>query len=221
MVLRFTIFRRERLYRARQFSGGTELMNPLTIVLLVVGLVSATPSWAATRDGQTPAKETVCDSVKSATPGLYGLCVSYCEARDLDGLSGDELLHKAAQKQKALDRYNARRADTDPGMPCVAQNNACPCWGPTANSAVNWLTRSAAPQCVVMDQPGMSHQRRTAGSHVEQDFTDSGALRAGTDEVTNVCWHDDEMTGTSTLQKVSDVDAIACGIEIQTTCNQL
>jgi hypothetical protein len=59
-----------------------------------------------------PAGEGVCDSLKGGTPGLYGLCVAFCEAQ---GLGGPE----------------------DPGMPCLVEQPQqlppppeaeCPCW---------------------------------------------------------------------------------------------
>ncbi len=39
---------------------------------------------ANTPDGMTPAVETLCDAYQDSIPGLYGLCVAYCEAQDLD-----------------------------------------------------------------------------------------------------------------------------------------
>ena len=49
----------------------------------------ATPSLAKTPDGSTPATETICDQYKDDIPGLYGLCVAYCEAQDLDDFDKD------------------------------------------------------------------------------------------------------------------------------------
>ncbi len=46
----------------------------ICFVVLGTGSVSA-----KTPDGQTPAQETVCDNEEGAA---YGLCVSYCEAKD-------------------------------------------------------------------------------------------------------------------------------------------
>ena len=52
---------------------------------MLVGLTGFTGSvMANTPDGETPANEGVCDNLMGATPGLYGLCVAYCEAQDLD-----------------------------------------------------------------------------------------------------------------------------------------
>lgn len=81
-----------------------------------------------------PAGGGVCDSLKDGTPGLYGLCVAFCEAQDL----GDPA--KAEEKQSAfalLTAYERRRAPDDPEMPCLADQPRqlppppqaeCPCW---------------------------------------------------------------------------------------------
>ena len=56
----------------------------------IAGIAISAPAMAETPDGTTPANETVCDGLKTnATPGLYGLCVAYCEAQDLD-IVGDK-----------------------------------------------------------------------------------------------------------------------------------
>jgi hypothetical protein len=81
---------------------------------------------ALTPDGETPAdtpaNEGVCDVLMAdgITKGLYGLCVAYCEAQDLDQLN------KEPPNTKILDNYNKKKQATDPGMPCVA--TGCPCW---------------------------------------------------------------------------------------------
>ena len=72
-------------------------------------------------DAITPANEGVCDSLQGATPGLYGLCVAYCEAQDLD------VINKEPPNTKILDNYKKKMQPGDPGMPCV-QPVDCPCW---------------------------------------------------------------------------------------------
>ncbi len=57
------------------------------------------------------ANEGVCNELLDATPGLYGLCVAFCEAQDLPPDS------------RLMDVYERIRRDDDPDMPCV-----CPCW---------------------------------------------------------------------------------------------
>ena len=49
----------------------------LFTIFMCSGLIAHTPSvQAQTPDGETPAVEDVCDPVKDATPGLYGLCIA-------------------------------------------------------------------------------------------------------------------------------------------------
>ncbi|MDP3585642.1 MAG: hypothetical protein Q8R61_10995 [Thiobacillus sp.] len=76
---------------------------------------------AQTPDGQTPANEGVCDVLQGGTPGLYGLCVAYCEAQDLD-LVGD----KETPNNKILANYRKKMKAGDPDMPCIQV--PCPCW---------------------------------------------------------------------------------------------
>jgi hypothetical protein len=93
----------------------------LASLFLVVGLVAAVPVVAETPDGTTPANEGACDVLKTnATPGLYGLCVAYCEAQDLD------TFEKEPANSKILANYNKKKQAGDPDMPCVKV--PCPCW---------------------------------------------------------------------------------------------
>lgn len=107
-----------------------------TALVLLLGMGS---SSAQTPDGDTPAEETVCDQLIGGTPGLYGLCVAYCEAQDhSDALPGEP------PAWKILDVYNKRRKAGDPEMPCLQA--PCPCWSeddldiaiPTVNSCIDF-----------------------------------------------------------------------------------
>lgn len=89
--------------------------------------------WAAMAG--PPSAGGVCDELKGNTPGLYGLCVAYCEAQDL----GDPEV--TAGKQSAfslLAAYERKRGPEDPDMPCLAQqlppppDAECPCWNSQA-----------------------------------------------------------------------------------------
>lgn len=75
----------------------------------------------AAADAETPANEGVCDILQGGTPGLYGLCVAYCEAQDLDSVNKGK-----TPSVKILDNYNRKKLDTDPPMPCVQV--PCPCY---------------------------------------------------------------------------------------------
>ena len=63
-----------------------KIINPQTLLAGVFAavLLPVSQATAKTPDGSTPAIETVCNQFKDDIPGLYGLCVAYCEAQDLD-----------------------------------------------------------------------------------------------------------------------------------------
>lgn len=97
----------------------------LTVCMMMI-------SWAAVAG--PPAAGGVCDDLKGGTPGLYGLCVAYCEAQGL----GDPELAEAKQSAFSLLRaYERKRGPGDPDMPCLAEaprefppppQAECPCW---------------------------------------------------------------------------------------------
>jgi hypothetical protein len=97
------------------------------VVLCLLSLVFLSiPVHAQTPDGETPANEGVCDKLMGATPGLYGLCVAFCEAQDCpdpDSVSAQ----CEPSKQKLLEIYNRKKQPGDPEMPCVSQGS-CPCF---------------------------------------------------------------------------------------------
>ncbi len=76
--------------------------------------------WAgtATPDGFPPANEGVCDDLTTATPGLFGLCVAFCEAQDCDpDLTADDPFASCKPgSQKVLAQYNKRKGAGDPDM---------------------------------------------------------------------------------------------------------
>jgi hypothetical protein len=97
------------------------ISSKLASLFFIAGLVAAAPVIAETPDGTTPANEGACDVLKTnATPGLYGLCVAYCEAQDLD------TFEKEPTNTKILANYNKKKNAGDPDMPCVKV--PCPCW---------------------------------------------------------------------------------------------
>lgn len=100
-------------------------------LVLVAGLAATSaPVMAATPDGETPANEGTCDILKTnTTPGLYGLCVAYCEAQDLD-IVGD----KETPNNKILANYRKKMQLGDPDMPCLKV--PCPCWNDAELAAI-------------------------------------------------------------------------------------
>ena len=82
-------------------------------VVAMVGLSSN----EAMADDLTLANEGVCDVLHGGTPGLYGLCVAYCEAQDLD-----EIGDKETPNNKILQNYRKKMQPGDFKMPCIKPN---------------------------------------------------------------------------------------------------
>jgi len=102
------------------------MRNVLILIAATFALVSGMPAIAQTPDGETPAVEDVCDPLVSATPGLYGLCVAYCEAHDADLLADLDVPNR-----RILENYNKKKTEFDPPMPCIQQEvGECRCWTP-------------------------------------------------------------------------------------------
>jgi hypothetical protein len=110
---------------------GEKRMKRITLCTLLLTLAwTGFPIMAMTPDGETPAVEDVCDDLIGGTPGLYGLCVAYCEAQDCDS----EAAHsgqctRTPPSEPVLRNYNRKMRDGDPAMPCLAPPpSPCPCW---------------------------------------------------------------------------------------------
>lgn len=125
-----------KLFHWQNFFFSTDLK--LAGLVFGVCLVSASPVIAeGTLDGTTPANEGVCDMLKTnATPGLYGLCVAYCEAQDLD------TFEKEPVNAKILANYKKKKQAGDPDMPCV--KIPCPCWTDVELSSITVDNAAAA-----------------------------------------------------------------------------
>jgi hypothetical protein len=104
-------------------------LNVLVIFSLLAIVAVAFNTQAKTPDGETPANEGICDGLEFATPGLYGLCIAYCEAQDLFLISPEtpEGAIKLMPRRKILDNYNNKKTGFDPDMPCVLPTG-CPCY---------------------------------------------------------------------------------------------
>ena len=94
------------------------------LFLLVAIVMVGSGDFVSAGDALTPANEGVCDSLQGGTPGLYGLCVAYCEAQDLDSVNNDK-----KPNVKILENYNKKKQAGDPDMPCV--QTPCPCFDST------------------------------------------------------------------------------------------
>ena len=103
-------------------------LNTLLVALFISLPLLGQSVKAHTPDGETPAGEGICDSLIGLTPGLYGLCVAYCEAHDAEIISpGGDLSQLNVPNRQILENYNRKKSPSDPPMPCV-QQAPCPCW---------------------------------------------------------------------------------------------
>jgi hypothetical protein len=124
--------------RTQNFS----ILGLLFVSLSMVGL----PTSAS-----TPAEETVCDPLmaEGTTPGLYGLCIAFCEAQDLASedypVTDEELaaLQENAPSGNILDAYNNIKKADDPDMPCIVVDSSCPCWTEGELAAIDGMIPDA------------------------------------------------------------------------------
>lgn len=77
------------------------------------------------------ADESMCDVLDNAgvTPGLFGLCNAYCDAKDCDENAPEDMPRSC---DRLLANYNNKRDPLNPldeEMPCLPDDVAvCPCW---------------------------------------------------------------------------------------------
>jgi len=97
-------------------------------MLIVLLMLAASVAIAQAGDGDPPPVEDVCDVVKYGTPGLYGLCIAFCEAQDCEpDLSAADPFEKCRPgSERVLANYRKKMGAGDPDMPCMAA--PCPCW---------------------------------------------------------------------------------------------
>jgi len=109
------------------------------VIATAVGIFAWGPGIAQTPDAVPPAQEGICDSLIGGTPGLYGLCVAYCEAQDLDEMF-QEIKAGGHPGEKILANYNRKKQPGDPDMPCiVSAPEACPCFNTPACNAADFV----------------------------------------------------------------------------------
>lgn len=175
------------------------LFTTLCLVLLT-GLAGINGSViASTPDGQTPANEGVCDQLKAdgITKGLYGLCVAYCEAQDLDTVD------KEPPNSKILGNYNKKKTVTDPAMPCIQV--PCPCW--------------SADELDAMTEDGLASTCIVSGQTIQ--FVDnSPSLRFARSDQTSRCAYVDFNAAPPIVrnQNISTDDAVNCHTQLETAC---
>ena len=107
------------------------LLTALTTIMAFGLLTVSAPVLAQTPDGLTPANEGICDDLAGEKSGLYGLCVAYCEAQDLQETPPnaddiDDATKAALHAEKLLGVFDKKAGPDGPRMPCVTYENLCP-----------------------------------------------------------------------------------------------
>jgi hypothetical protein len=95
--------------------------------MMIASATLSMPTVAQTPDGLTAANEGVCDVLIGGTPGLFGLCVAFCEAQDVADVIQDAGAGRISG-EKILWRYREKMAPGDPDMPCIVSDDICPCF---------------------------------------------------------------------------------------------
>lgn len=177
-------------------------------MVLLTGLAGFGGSvMASTPDGETPANEGVCDLLQNATPGLYGLCVAYCEAQDLDIL-GD----KEPPNTRILANYDKKKQAGDPDMPCV--QTPCPCW--TIEEIDGILATGGLKTCTLVgDFAQIENQVDTINGVAQRARIDSDRLQ---------CRYLDRTTDpriSRGFKNLTAEEAASCASHVTTACSGL
>ncbi|MCR4347285.1 MAG: hypothetical protein NUV55_08820 [Sulfuricaulis sp.] len=188
---------------------GKSFSSKLACLLLVAGLVGAAPVLAETPDGITPANEGVCDGLKTnATPGLYGLCVAYCEAQDLD-IVGD----KETPNNKILANYRKKMQAGDPDMPCFKV--PCPCWSDAELAAITNRATAVPPDSISCASTTTTAQIRNT--------TNLQFATADTGRQPPLCRFTDTMVSPRISRRfeITAVEAQSCYDQVKAACTSI
>lgn len=170
-------------------------------LVVLLGLTSSVQ--ASTPDGETPANEGVCDVLKGGTAGLYGLCVAYCEAQDLDSFD------KGPPNVRILANYNKKKLAGDPDMPCIQV--PCPCWSAAEFGSITADGMAAACSRATNKIQIIDNAPRT---HFAEGDTSNGGER---------CRYINLNTLPPTVRSFSITapEAQSCYSQVTTACNSL
>jgi len=170
-------------------------------LVLMTGLTGFSGSAiASTPDGEPPANEGVCDPLQGGTGGLYGLCVAYCEAQDMD------TVNKEPPSTKILANYRKKMRAGDPDMPCV--NPTCPCWSDVELASISGAACSRGTNTIIII--GIDAETHEA-------FADTGRNRCSYVDLNTV---PDEVNTQSTAPTPTNPDQAAiCFSQVEAACD--
>jgi len=166
-------------------------------------MVVSANSLASTPDGQTPANEGVCDVLKmdGITKGLYGLCVAYCEAQDLNDMN------KEPPSTRILANYNKKKQSGDPDMPCLEPPPNCPCWTPAELEAI-----------FADGVSGMCNSTSNQTSFIDSNPVYQVAQGTVDGSSGSTCAFTDISIGESLFINISESDAVVCKTQVEAMC---
>lgn len=104
-------------------------MRALTLLLamiafLVANSVNAKPQENRPVRQAMPDHVAACDGLRGSKKGLHGLCVAFCAQRDQSNVDMNDIssVRAAAPSLHLLQKYNERKTESDPDMPCMADD---------------------------------------------------------------------------------------------------
>jgi hypothetical protein len=203
----------------------------LTTIIIVGLLVAGSPALAQTPDGETPFNEGICDSLIGGTPGLYGLCVGFCESQDCEAtIDADGNLSMGANcktaSRKLLTNYNKKAQAGDPPMPCInVEVDECPCWTPEELASANDLGSFITNCGTTSTKDGgtgaaISFEYYTdycSGNGGSGTFVKSYGVTENAGEIR--CSAYDTCTKGGTYLDISAEEYVGCKYEVLDTCN--
>ena len=127
---------------------------PTLLLLSLAMLASHVASAQETPNGGAPPSEGICDELVTATPGLHGLCVAFCEAQECERVvSPDGPFEQCTPSSpKLFEQYNRIRSQDDPDMPCTRAE--CPCWTTEELSALPFPSDISGVAACFVVEPG-------------------------------------------------------------------
>jgi hypothetical protein len=194
-------------------------LSTVVLAIFISGLATTVAFGNGTFDGETPANEGVCDDVFYASPGLYGLCVAFCEAQDceatMDPATGEVEYANGCRTSSPniLANYNSRKSPGDPSMPCVNETeNQCPCW---TESELDVIADGATFTC----GPTSDNFAWVLGADLGTGQLDQVVANAGNGPGDGDCYYQEQTDSLITrLMGISDEEVEVCRQSIISEC---
>lgn len=191
---------------------------------LIVGILISVVSMAQPTNHRTPTNESVCNGLIGQAPGLYGLCVAFCEAQDCTATYNSttgEMVYDAKCKpssSKLLENFNNVAGEGGPTMPCVnglRENSAdetvegiqCPCW---TEAELDYIADGQSIFCKSPSLYGYDGTNYNQIDFASASFTASGSAAT--------CFYNENSPPTTRYQEITDEQFNACQISVYNEC---